>query len=104
MASSSKIEREKKTLKHMFRIYCKGKGHSRTICIDCSELLAYSLERLDKCPHAEKKGSCKDCITHCYKEPERTKIRKVMRYAGPRMFLRHPGITLGHIRDGKWKK
>ena len=96
-----KIEREKKTLKRMFKIYCKG---NISLCNNCSKLLAYSLEQLDKCPYGEKKGSCKDCRTHCYKESERTKIRAVMRYAGPRMFLRHPGITIGHIRDGKWRK
>ncbi len=99
----SKIEREKKTLKRMFRIYCKGQGHA-VLCNDCSKLLAYSLERLEACPYGNKKGSCKDCKIHCYKEPERTRIRAIMRYAGSRMFLRHPGITIGHIRDGKWKE
>ncbi len=104
MASGSRIEREKITLKHMFKIYCKGNGHSPKLCADCSELLAYSLRRLDSCPHGNKKGSCKSCKTHCYKEPERTTIRKVMGYAGPRMMLRHPAMVIGHIRDGKWRR
>ena len=104
MASSTKISREKQTMGHMIRIYCKGKAHGQVICNDCSRLLAYSLLRLDKCPHGEKKGSCKSCKTHCYKEPQRTRIRQIMRYAGPRMMLRHPGITFRHIRDGKWRK
>ena len=99
---ASRIEREQKTLKRMIHIYCKGKGHA-VLCSDCSELLAYSNERLDSCPYGNKKGSCKSCKTHCYKEPQRTKIREIMRYAGTRMFLRHPGITMGHVRDGKWK-
>ena len=87
----------------MFHIYCKGNNHSSPICDDCKEQLAYSLNKLDICPFAEKKGSCKDCTIHCYKEPERSKIREVMAYAGPRMLFRHPVSAIRHIRDGKWR-
>jgi hypothetical protein len=29
------------------------------------------------------------------------KIRTVMRYAGPRMLLRHPILAIGHLLDGR---
>ena len=101
---ASKIAREKRTLEKMTIIYCRGHGHSPVLCSGCSELLAFSHQRLDKCLYGNKKGSCKSCTTHCYKEPERTSIREIMRYAGPRMMLRHPAMVIGHIRDGKWRK
>ena len=40
---ATRIEREKKTLRHMIHIYCKGHGHNPVLCNDCSELLAYSI-------------------------------------------------------------
>jgi hypothetical protein len=31
----------------------------------------------------------------------RQKVRQVMRYAGPRMLLRHPVLAIRHLLDGK---
>ncbi|MBN2412736.1 nitrous oxide-stimulated promoter family protein [candidate division KSB1 bacterium] len=30
-------------------------------------------------------------------------VRRVMRYAGPRMLLRHPVLTFWHVVDGRRK-
>jgi hypothetical protein len=34
----------------------------------------------------------------------RQRIRAVMRYAGPRMLLRHPGMAIMHLFDGARKQ
>ena len=105
-----------------------GEGRGR-LCDDCAALLDYVRGRLAKCPHGKesvpragkvmpnkppssgntplrkkKKPSCSKCEIHCYREPERTTIRKVMAYAGPRMALRHPIQTVKHLLQNRKKK
>ena len=55
-------------------------------------------------PFHEGKTTCANCPAHCYKPEMREKIRKVMRYAGPRMIYRHPILALLHIIDGRRKE
>jgi hypothetical protein len=33
----------------------------------------------------------------------REKVKKVMRYSGPRMLLHHPGLAMHHVIDGRKK-
>jgi hypothetical protein len=40
---------------------------------------------------------------HCYQREIRAQVREVMRYAGPRMLLRHPILAITHLIDGKRK-
>ena len=95
------IAREKKTVEYMIHLYCRGKhGSSRESCDDCAALLAYALERLDKCPFGGKKTTCVKCPVHCYEDGKRDEIKRVMRYSGPRMLMRHPWIAIMHIIDG----
>jgi hypothetical protein len=61
----------------------------------------YAFERLRKCPFQEKKSTCANCAVHCYKPVMRERVRVMMRYAGPRMLLRHPILTILHLVDGK---
>lgn len=98
----SRSERERRTLRQMIAIACSGRHHTAgTLCDACRDLLAYAERRLDRCPHDEK-PACKDCGVHCYEQDKRDAIREVMRYAGPRMLLRHPGAALAHaFRKGK---
>jgi len=103
-SESQRIKREKKTLKAMIRIYCRGAHATRKqLCRDCRELQEYALARLDKCPFGASKGACSECPIHCYKSEQRKKIRVVMRYSGPRMFLPHPLLSLYHILDKRKK-
>ena len=86
----------------MIRIYCRGKhGTERGLCRECSSLQGYAWNRLQKCPFQEGKTTCAKCPVHCYRPEMREQIRKVMRYAGPRMLLRHPIMTLWHMLDGR---
>jgi len=89
---------EQKTLATMIGIFCRGKhGTGEGLCDACGELLAYVETRLEKCPHGEQKPKCSHCPIHCHKPAMRDRIREVMRYAGPRMALRHPVMAIKHM-------
>lgn len=95
-----RLRREAQTLAVMVGIYCRGRhGVSDGPCDGCAGLLAYAEERLAKCPFDERKPVCSQCLIHCYEEPMRSEIRAIMRYAGPRMFLRHPVLAFLHVCD-----
>ena len=84
-----RIEREKRTVERMIRLYCRRKEHNAELCEACRSLLSYACRRLETCRYGPLKGSCKQCTVHCYAPAQREKIRAVMRYAGPRMLLYH---------------
>lgn len=65
-----------------------------TLCDDCRKLLLYAASKRIICPY-NPKPACKDCTTHCYAEPNRSKIREVMRYSGMRMILKG---SIGYIK------
>ncbi len=92
------IRRERKTLKVMVRMYCRWNHGSRgDPCDGCAELLNYALERIAACPYGVTKPVCSRCSIHCYRPAERDEIRKVMRFAGPRMLYTHPVLALAHL-------
>jgi len=64
------------------------------LCYDCKKLLLYAASKRIICPY-NPKPACKDCTTHCYAEPNRSKIREVMRYSGMRMILKG---SIGYIK------
>ncbi len=70
-------------------------------CARCTAFLAYADARLDHCPYGEDKPTCANCPIHCYKREPREFAREVMRYAGPRMLLRHPVLAVLHLVDGR---
>jgi hypothetical protein len=97
-----RITREKKTIQAMITIYCRG-HHGKSsgeLCQECTVLLDYARLRLDKCPFQEKKSTCGKCLIHCYKPEMKAQVKKVMRYAGPRMLVHHPGLAMHHAVDG----
>ncbi|MEA3277467.1 MAG: nitrous oxide-stimulated promoter family protein [Pseudomonadota bacterium] len=98
-----RIAREKQTIEVMMGIYCRDHhGGARGLCGECGKLLDYALRRLDTCPFQEAKPACNHCEVHCYSAVKRERVKAVMRYAGPRMLLRHPVLSLFHLRD-KWR-
>jgi len=103
---SNGLLREKKTVKAMVEIYCRGNDHAcreHESCESCSDLLRYAHERLDKCVFGEEKPVCALCPVHCYHPARRNEISHVMRYSGPKMFLRHPFLALSHLFTGNTK-
>lgn len=97
-----KREQEKKLLKIMIGIYCRGShggrnGNKKELCDSCSALQEYALFRTEKCPFMETKTFCSACKVHCYAKEQREMIRQVMRYSGPRMIFSHPILAVRHV-------
>jgi hypothetical protein len=88
-----------KTITAMVRMYCHGHAHAdrAPLCSDCTRLLDYATRRLERCVFGDTKPNCSDCIVHCYRADMREQIRTVMRWAGPRMLLRHPILAIAHL-------
>ena len=96
-----RLQREWATVSAMIRMYCRGKhGRREGLCSACRELAGYARRRLARCPYGPFKPTCARCPIHCYNASMRRRIRSVMRYAGPRMPFRHPGLALRHMLDG----
>lgn len=100
---TSKIEKDKEVIAVMIEMYCHRYHRdvtprdSDSLCPECRQLLDYALARLDRCPHGEGHRGCKHCRVHCYSPRNRELIRRVMRYSGPRIMLRHPIVALRHL-------
>lgn len=96
----SRLDRERRTIGAMIEIYCRGRHQAAVgLCSECEKLYAYAMQRIDKCPFQENKPACAKCTIHCYKPQMRQEVREVMRYAGPRMLLYHPILTIMHYMD-----
>ncbi len=99
-----RIIREKKTIEAMICMYCNKHHETQgSLCVECNKLYEYAMMRLNLCPFQGKKSTCANCLVHCYKPQMREKIKKVMRYSGPRMLFYHPLLALHHIIDGQKK-
>lgn len=95
-----KFEKEKKIIPIMIRKYCHHhhNTHGKNLCPECKELTEYALFRLDRCPFKKNKHFCSTCKVHCYKPEMREKIKKVMRYSGPRIVFTHPIFAFSHLK------
>ncbi len=93
-------KREWKTLAAMIALYCH-QHHASTgeLCGECQTLAEYAQQRLLHCPFSDQKPTCVKCPIHCYKPACREQVREVMRYAGPRLLLRRPILTIRHLID-----
>lgn len=95
---AARIGQEKATVMQMIGLYCHGHGHSHDgLCADCQALAGYAFARLDRCRFGNRKPTCKKCPVHCYSPAMRQSMRRVMRYAGPRMLFCHPVAALRHF-------
>lgn len=95
-------EREQKTIQIMLRMYCRAHhGPRDELCPDCRALEDYAQRRLARCLFGDAKPTCANCLVHCYAANPRERMRVVMRWAGPRMLLRHPLLAILHLLDGR---
>lgn len=85
-----KREKEMHTVYEMIHLYCRKNHKDKELCSECLALYEYAKMRIEKCPFMETKTFCSQCKVHCYKLDKREKIRKVMRFSGPRMLFYHP--------------
>jgi len=96
-----RLLREEKTIRVMIEMYCRDRhGSKGALCSRCRELCEYAEKRLRNCPYGAKKPTCAACPIHCYQGGMREEVRRVMRYAGPRMMFEHPLLAIGHFIDG----
>jgi hypothetical protein len=97
--TNEKFINEVETLKKFFTIHCKDKHIDQNsfisnlryknenydvdfhLCDECKQLINYSIERLQKCPH-EIKPRCRTCSSPCYEKKQWKKLAKLMRYSG----------------------
>ena len=102
----TKRKDEQHTVTFMIQIYCHGNHKDRNpekikdfMCDECKDLSDYAVKRSQMCPYIAKgtKTFCNQCKTPCYKPEYRAKIKKVMRYSGPRIILYMPGKCLRHF-------
>jgi hypothetical protein len=94
----NRLEREEKTIEKMILLYCKNHHQgNKELCQDCNQLKDYAIQRIQRCPFGIQKTTCQKCTVHCYNQSNQQAIRAVMRYAGPRMLLRHPYLSLRHL-------
>lgn len=93
-----RIEKEKKVVQLMVGIYCNKKhGYKDGLCEECDELVKYAFHRLTNCKFGEVKPTCAKCPIHCYKKDMRQKIKKVMRFSGPRVLIYKPMEFIRHL-------
>lgn len=93
----NRIDEEKRVVEQMIRLYCRKQEGNKELCPECQVLLQYAIARLEHCKFGEKKTTCKQCPIHCYRPQMKEQMRKVMRWAGPRMILYHPIAAIKHI-------
>ncbi len=99
-AQARRLRRELETVRATIGIYCRDHHAGRgALCDECEALWRYAAERVDRCPFGTEKPTCAACTVHCYKASRREQIRRVMRYAGPRMTWLHPVLTIFHFID-----
>ena len=104
MDTQTKREREKQLVSQMIALYCRKKHGGKTLCPDCAVLDAYARQRSDRCPFMETKTFCSNCRVHCYSGDMRERIRRVMRYSGPRMLRTHPILAVRHLLESRLER
>lgn len=91
------IEREKRTIALMIRLYCRHKLKQRTPDAEHQALIDYCQRRLDQCRWLDAKPACRYCPSHCYAQQQREEVRRIMRWMGPRMVLYAPMEVVRHL-------
>jgi len=94
---NERIEMERRVVKKMIELYCKGHHEKNKKCYECDALAKYALTRLEQCKFGTEKPFCSKCTVHCYSPEKRELIKKIMRYSGPRILLYEPVAALRHL-------
>lgn len=107
--SSRRVRREKQTLALMIHMFCAQNhtgfgalspvGQNAALCEQCASLRAYAEKRVEQCVFGDGKPTCARCTVHCFRSDMREEIRRIMRFAGPRMTFRHPHLAIRHLLD-----
>lgn len=99
--AGKRIHREIKTIEKMIKIYEKAHPAPAEASDYYQGLFSYAVNRLEKCRYGEEKPACKQCPIHCYQPKMREQMKLVMRWAGPKMLIRHPILAIRHLLDDR---
>ena len=83
-------KQEVETVEIMIRMYCQAHHQNKPLCNSCTELFSYAKIKYDNCLFGDEKPVCSVCTVHCYNPFNRGKIKEVMRFAGPRVYVGRP--------------
>ena len=99
--STIPFKREKNTIRLMIGIYCRGHHHAKKeVCGTCMVMLHHAMACIDRCPYQkENKPVCGLCPTQCFDADKLRQFKHVMSYAGPRMLMAHPILSMLHCLD-----
>lgn len=101
---SPRLQKEFETINIMTDLYCRDHHTAEDItCDKCVELIEYARKRLIDCPFQDQKTTCGKCAVHCYNKNMQERVKKVMRYSGPKMIWKHPVKAIQHLIDSKRK-
>ena len=83
-----------------------GRGAAGALCADCAELLDYAGAAAGEVPVPGAQDHLRQVPGALLQTgPPRARSAAVMRYAGPRMMLRHPRLAFYHlVIDGRREK
>jgi hypothetical protein len=56
------------------------------LCAECTNIIAYGITRLQKCPY-EEKPKCRKCVDPCYDRPQWKHVASIMSYSGMKLGL-----------------
>lgn len=93
----TKIDSQKRIVRNMISLYSRHTTGTYKLNGSYKELAEYCERRLDHCYWGNKKPSCKNCSIHCYNKAKREEIKKIMKWAGPRMIIYHPIQAIRHL-------
>ena len=97
----TRTDKDRRTLEAIGRIYCEahhdGPKDAARLCPTCRQAIEATLARAAACPFGHE-GNCQDCTVHCQRGEAQERIRAIMRYAAPRMAVRHPLMTMEYLR------
>lgn len=102
--TTEKFETEINTLKTFYELYCKDKHQNLVqrvenleykdakfrlelnLCQDCYNIIKYSIDKLEVCPH-EIKPRCRSCPSPCYEKDKWKETARVMKYSAIKLSL-----------------
>lgn len=100
--AGKRISREKLTIRRMIALYQHRCPQAQDVVgTHFQALYEYASKRLDRCVFGEEKPACRQCPIHCYQPARREEMKKIMRWAGPRMLWIHPILTVRHLIDDR---
>jgi hypothetical protein len=96
---NNRILREKNTIDRMIAIYCKNHNKNESLCDVCEAILEYVHHRIESCRFGACKPACSRCNVYCYHNEMKSRMKRIMKYSGPRMAIYHPILSIFHFQD-----